>query len=421
MALILFCFSIFFIPIAWSPFSFPFLPTINDLWTAKDFLVLMFSLGIICLSRSGGKMGKNANPWISILLLYIPISIYSSPPLELKYFWQNMGGLWGWRSFAWCLLYFALSCALGGLSWARERTKRCVALSFVWGALISSVYAILQAGHLDQWQIGRTYAQIGHPAAMDIVSNIGNPSYLAVYLGICLPFALLYLPWAAIPIVAVICVAQSDFAFVGTILTGLLMLCLRSGKMIVLKICAGLVVFGCFLAMEQWPQIRTYLEHAGNGRMECWQNTLHDWKSPCIIMKITDDMPEEKRRDLEMFNKRTYVFTGRGPGSFPFIYQPKYKVIITDPNLAYQVPFDSPHNVYLRVLYEMGLTGLIIFVGALIWIFNRAIKSFPFDRFKLAVFCSAFFICFIMIGTPVEQINPLAYFSVVIMSILSVI
>lgn len=180
-----------------------------------------------------------------------------------------------------------------------------------------------------------------------------------------------------------------------------------------------ILIFGFFILAEQWPQFETYLYKQSNGRWECWQQTFKDWQSPSIILPITQDMTDAQKREIEVLNSRTFVYTGRGPGSFPFIYSKKH--LIHDDVLHYRVPWDTPHNVYLRVLYELGLFGLVLFVGSIVWIFWRAFKVWPFDRFKTAVFCSAFFISFVMIGIPLEQINPLTYFSVAVFAILSVL
>lgn len=392
-----------------APFSFPFLPTIPDLWPTKDFMVLLFGLAIILRS----DFSRNRNPWVWGFIMFLPISIYSSPPLRLIYGYQNLGGSWQWTALAWCLFYFMLHRAIAGTK-ISYNAKTMLARAIVWGAAISACYALLQAMGIDQFQTARTVDEIGLPQAIDIVANIGNPTYLSVYLGICLPFAIFYMRWAILPIVAVICIAQSDFAFYGSILTIGLMIALRFGRFW-LKAYTGVGVLALVLMVGFWHQIKPFADQHSNGRLPVWKQTFEDWRTPCIKITVTPEMGEDQRKEIELLNKRNYVFTGRGPGSFPFIYSPKHRPPDTAPKS--QVPFDTPHNVYLRILYELGLVGLVLFVGTIGWIFWQALKS-PFDEFKIAVFCSAFFVTFCMIGTPVEVINPLAFFCVVIFSLL---
>ncbi len=402
--ILIFCISLIVIPLA-VPFSFPFLPEIPDLWETKDFLVLLFSLAFILTSKSPGNAGKN--PWLMGLMIFLPISIYSSPPLELIYGYQNMGGMWQWRALAWCFLYFMLYVNLLGIPYYVEKNQKMIVRLLGWGAVISAIYALLQAAGLDQWQLGRDWHEIGNPVSRDIVANIGNPTYLACYLGICFPFVILYARWwwTVLVGIAIIC-CQSDFGTFGALLTIALICMLRSGKVAWLKAAAIIATLAVLLVIDFWPQVKPHVHD--NSRFSTWHDTLNDWNKPSLIMKITPDMPDAQKKEIEILNKRNYAFTGRGLGSFPFIFSPKH-----------QTKFDTPHCVPLRVLYETGLVGLILFLGSLVWIFWNAFKTWPFNKFKVAIFSSAFFICFCMIGIPLEVINPVAYISVAIFSILS--
>lgn len=223
MALLIFCLSLLFIPLA-TPISLPFFPVINDLWQTKDLFVLIFATAIILLTPTK----RSENPWLVALMIFLPISIYSAPQFSLIYGTQNMAGLWMWRSLAWCMLYFGLYQALGGLSYNREKTQKMIAGAICWGAIISAAYALLQAIGLDQYQTNRSYFEVGHPAAMNIVAHIGNATYLSVYIGICLPFVVLYMRWYWIILVIIpIIICQSDFGFYGTILTMGLLFCIK--------------------------------------------------------------------------------------------------------------------------------------------------------------------------------------------------
>lgn len=384
------------IPLA-IPLNLPFMPNIPDLWQTKDFLSIMFTLAIILL----GPKTKENNPWLISLVLFYPISIYSSPPIQIQYGHENIGGAWLWREFAWVLLYYAFSTSLRAMKIEGEEVAKAIG----WTGVITAIYAILQSLGLDQWQATRDFQEIGWTIkSVNVVANIGNPRYCAIFLGLCLPFSVLYMRWwcsAAIGIAILMC--QSHFGTYGMALTLALMFCLFRG----MKWLYGFLI-ACIISIALlvgfWSKIESHIPW--DGRNSIWEQTFEDWPKPCIHLPVTDDMGEDRKKQVELLNKRNYVFTGRGPGSFNAIFATKH-----------ETKFNFAHNEYLQALYEIGLFGAFLLIMALGWHFWKAF-SIPLNRFRIACICSGFFSCVCAIGFPIWHFEPLRFYSVVALSLL---
>lgn len=351
-------------------------------------------------------MRKMRNPWVIAFLIFLPISIYNAPKYQLSFGFQNMGGLWMWQTLAWILGYYLLYLAIGQLRVNLDKgimIARCIG----WVAVISSVYAILQFLGLDQFQTTRTYNEIGQPVAPEVTAFIGNPTYLGVFLALSLPFCCLFMRWWwPVLVFIAILMCQSDFAIGGAIVTAGFMLCMKAKNTAWLKLYIGAGFLAALLLLCFSSQLK--LEKRANGRLVIWKQTIEDWRSPPILLKVTPEMPDQEKLRNELLNKRTNVLTGRGPGSFPFLFGTKH-----------QSKWDDPHNVYLRTLYEYGILGLTGLLGMLGWVFWHKFQEARWNRFTLALYSSFFFICLAAIGIPMLHVEPLRFYCVVVFALLS--
>lgn len=403
------CLSLFLIPLLGSITIGPFL-SINNAGTAKEFFSI---LSIFAIMLSGTLWYRVPNKkhhhnfFLYLLILFIPLSIYSAPPLRLVYGFHNLGNLWIWKAAAWILAYFILYKTIIFLPVVKESHKELIGKSIGWSAIISSGYAYIQFLGLDQWQFTRSVYHIGSPTASDITAMIGNPTFLGVWLVICIPFLVIYFKkgwWFFVAGAALL--TRSDFALAGIVFLGLFVPCMMARKTIFLKVMVGVAIFAIALTVTFWSEIRPHI--TDNSRFPMWEQTFKDWKGPCITLAINDKMTKAQKIEVRILNKRTYVFTGRGPGSFPYIF-----------GLKHNVAWESPHNVYLLSLYCIGLIGTVLFLLAIGWIFFKYFWIARLDPYYMALYCSAVFICLAAIGTPLLESQTLRYFSVVIFSLLS--
>lgn len=401
---------LFFLPLA-GPIIVEPIIAIRDLWTAKEMFALMAILVIATQHHKRSYIASQnpKNPFLVALLIFLPISAYSAPPILLIYGHENLGGIWIFRAMGWCFVYYLLYQAIRLNSPTRERHKRIIALAIGWSAILSAGYAYLQALGLDQWQTVRGYDEIGHTAVAHITAMIGNPTYLAVFLVICLPFLALFFRWYwTIFVAGAVLICKSDIGLIGLFLVSVLLVCLRARSTIwfkaVLWVAAGAgLIFGFF-----WSEVKPYVAQRANGRLAVWEQVIEDWQSPCIKIPVTSGMTDSQKAEIEKLNKRTYTLTGRGLGSFPFIFSPKYST-----------PFESAHNEYLETLYSIGLIGLGFLIFSLGFVFYYSFHGARADPFCMALYVSFFFICFSAAGLPIWHIEPLRFYSASIFSLLS--
>lgn len=403
----LLAFSLFFIPLCGPVIIEPIIG-VYDLWQAKEFLVIIFISGIALSAYSAGNHHRaKTNYWLIALMLFLPISAFSAPPLKIIYGHENLAGLWIWRCMAWAYAYFMAYCAIAANPPVQDRHKKMIVQAIGWAAIISAGYAYIQALGLDQWQIARPRSEIWDPAVPHITAMIGNPTYLATWLVMCLPFVVLFFawPWAVLVFGAVL-LCHSDIAVAGSGLTVVFALCLRARRTIWLKTILGCVLTIIALIMANWGEIRPKIHD--NGRFAVWAQTFEDWQSPCITIPIHDGMSSAQKADIEKLNKRTYALTGRGLGSFPYIFSPKYGT-----------KFDSAHNEHLEGPYTIGLIGQGLFWMTIFFVFLESFSIAKSDKFTLALYLSLFFCCIAAFGLPILHIEPLRYFSATMFCLLS--
>lgn len=400
--------ALFVLPLAGPVILEPII-AIHDLWTAKEALALLAILMIV-LSRAGkNNLPPPSNPFLTSLLLFLPISTYAAPPLALIYGHENVAGLWIWRALAWCLAYYLLYTAACDKPPVRDRHKKTIVWAIGWAAIISAGYAYLQALGVDQWQIARSYDEIGQPAVPHITGMIGNPTYLGVFLAVCLPFLMLFFRWYWTVFVAgAVLLCRSDIATAGLVIVPVLLACLRARSTLWFKTMLAAGVAVCVLLAANWSVIRPYVAQRANGRLAVWEQALEDWRLPCIKLPITDDMSPAQKAEAEKLNKRTYTMTGRGLGSFPYIFSPKYST-----------RFESAHSEYLETLYSIGLIGLGLLLAAIGFVFYHVFQNARNDTFCMALYVSFFFICFAAAGLPIWHLEPLRFYSAIIFCLLS--
>ena len=407
--------SLFVIPLC-GPIIIEPIISITDLWIVKEFLCLSAILLISLATYIRGHQHQSKINWpLWSLILFIPISIYAAPPLELIYGRENMAGMWMWRSFGWCILYLMLYCSICSNPISSERHRGWIIWAIGLTAIISAGYAYIQAMNIDQWQITRSLMEKvvsgpPHPArlkAMEITALIGNPTYLATWLAMCLPFLVLFFRWWwVVMVLGAIFICQSDIASAGAMITLIFIACMRARSTAWIKAGLGLAVVGCLVLWGFWGDIRPKI--GDNGRFAVWRQTIEDWKSPCINIKITDDMSPAQIAETEKLNKRIYSLTGRGIGSFPFIFTVKHGT-----------RFDSAHNEPLEGLYSIGLIGQTMFLAAIGFVFWFSFWIARGDKFALALYAALFFCFLASLGLPILHIEPLRYFSATMFCILS--
>jgi hypothetical protein len=192
----------------------------------------------------------------------------------------------------------------------------------------------------------------------------------------------------------------------GLALTLFVFFAMRAKSTVWLKAGGALVLAVILTLWACWGEVRPMIHDSG--RFAVWAQTVDDWKGPCIKMAIPEGASMAQKKEIENLNKRNYAMTGRGLGSFQFIFGPKFNSV-----------FDSAHCVYLDTLYEIGLIGLGLLLATIWFVLRGAFALARQDKFVRALFVSFIFILFAGCFASILKLEPLRYFSVGVFCLLS--
>jgi hypothetical protein len=373
---------------------------------AKQFVVFVSCLvvGILTFIKSDPSQKRFINWPLYALLVFLPVTIYCAPPIDLEYGTANLGGSWMWASMVWVVAFWLLYESVVRLVFIRPLW---IARSIGWAAIISAVYALIQAAAVDQFQFVQEYSVIGNPAAKNITAFIGNPTYLAVWLVMCLPFLFAYFRWPAWTLTGTaIIFCQSDIGLAGMVIVGLLWGAFRArrGGWLAALVAAGLAAL--IVSWASWGYLRPKL--TDNGRFSVWAQVWEDWRGPVVLMSPDEEMTPDEAKDVQKLNNKTYALTGRGMGSFPIIFGNKYST-----------QYKTAHNEHLEFLYCIGLIGYALFLAAAGYLFYTAFPLARGDLFYCACYVSLIFSFLAAAGMPVWHNDPTRLYSALMFSLLS--
>jgi O-antigen ligase len=282
---------------------------------------------------------------------------------------------------------------------------------------------------MDEWQYALPYSRILGTQYPHITAWIGNPSHLAVYLVICLPFVIEYCRWywVATTLLAIY-LCHSDTALFGALFCLTIGLSLRMaslsqfiGRIFNFNFCfrkiavaIGLLILALFAAiLAVFINIENHktISFADSGRFEVWKNGIEDWKSAPYLYLIPENASESTRIELEAKNRRSYMLTGRGLGSWAFMYPIKHPQ-------ENGVKWDTAHNEYLETLYSIGIAGLFLLLMAIWQVLYGGIMLLE-NKFWRAAYL-AFLISLLCAAVhPVWHMEPHRYIIVFLFAILS--
>lgn len=397
MPAVIFYLSLFLLPLV-GPLTISPIVSIRDLWLTKEFAALLSIILIWTFSTHSRRPDR----LIQAGLIFILISNFSTPPIVLQLGASNLSDLWCWKAFFWVLAYYLLYETLQNIKIDRNLVAKAIA----WTAFISACYALVQSLNIDQFQVLRDFRDIGWKNSNpNMTSMIGSSVYLSVFLGICLPFCIYALRWWQAAVVGLTIVALgSDTGTVFGLATIALYFLMRA-PLIWTKFSVVILAVAVGLVLGNWQQIRPKIQD--NGRFAIYRETFNDWKSPPISMEIKPEMTDTQKRELTILNARTQVFTGRGIGSFEYMFQRKHS------------GWNATHNVYLQTLYELGLGGLLLLFALIIRTLWGTFWLAREDDFVNVLFCSFIFILLAALTTPMLLIEPIRYFVVGVFSLLA--
>jgi hypothetical protein len=355
-------------------------------------LAVALATGLVALFQ--GRLRPFHNKWALILLGYLLVSIWFAPTLITP----KVPNLWVWQP-AFAMLVFALfAITIASVEWDERARWRLFTVA-TWAGVIMAGYALLQFLYIDQFCNQKTdYFPINR-----IGGTMGNRTIVAPFIAMLIPLAIhLRSWWKVVVMAAAILVCRSSIAIGAGAVAVLFQVAGRGRRP--LQIAAGtatVLVVAAVIGYGTSASVRR--EVNDSGRAAVWKLVIEDWRSPV---------------DPEKDN--SFAITGLGPGSFRYVFPPKHEQFFRE--RAWQ-DFHQVHNEYLQMLYECGVVGLFLLLGAIFWVFRR---NYSFrecwrgeaDPYRLSLLSSFLCIALCAFGTFVWQIAPTVFYTAVVVGLL---
>jgi len=418
-----------------TPFAFYPGSDMREIQMLVAFAAALF-LGTAALYK--GQFKPFRNPWFLALLAYIPISVAFSPAPDVTLVGINVSNFWAWKPLAYIAVFSVYLVSLSSANF-QYCDRRMIMKVMVWCASFMALYVILQHFWIDQFFALSVSDPKGRTAGF-----IGNPTLVAPFIAMMLPMAFYLRMWKeAIVILAGALIPDSQIASGALLVSMVFYFGMRSRSrfitfaslMTILGI--GLAV-GCFTS----PQVRKFV--GDNERFIQWRHIANDIRNP-----------------LDRNIPNSYPLTGRGLGSFKYVYHIDHPNIYVNlkkvnpfhailrrypksrslnpkewtpdflkssgvPNGAINLwkiyknhpnTFHQAHNEYLEGAYNSGMIGLFLWIGAIVWIFKRS--CFFGDMTERRPLLASFLCVSIAAGgTFVFQIGATLFYSLTIIGLL---
>lgn len=248
-----------------------------------------------------------------------------------------------------------------------------------WTALVQVAYLIVQYMNVDYIFYPITAAGAARPEVKaPLVGFLGNKNVLGVYLAFCLPLFRVYYRWLIPVILFALFITKCSMGIVAGVAALIFFEFFSSiatrkyWKLgVVILLSAGLLV-GFFLKIDTM----------GLERVEIWKECFK-----------------------QTFGWRSVV--GRGMARF------KHMMIIDETGTEWT----NPHNEYIQIYFELGLIGLLIFLGYFVDTFRKFLRMFK-DRQALVLASGVVAVLISCIGMFPFQLAPTALVAITYIALL---
>lgn|SRR3990167_4457118 len=371
--------------------AFAFIPgvDIRELqMTLASFFAL--SLGAVELYRNGFRPFKNK--WVIIFLLYLPISVFIAPAPSITLVGINVTNFWSWQPIMNILIYSFMVFAISSHEFSKSELLIAIK-TVVWCGFFMAFYVTLQRLDMDQFFMRNV--DPSHGPSASYAGFIGNPTLVAPYIAMTVPFMIYLKKWWMIPVaLGGVIFPESQMAY-GGLFGGLAFLVGSKGKFrfVLMAVISFLVAAFLVVGYFNSPTVKKFI--TDHERFEIWSVIAKDVKNP-----IAKDV------------KNSYPLTGRGIGSFKFVH-----------HVEHQNSFHQAHNDYLELTYGCGLAGLFFVFAAILKMIRENFSVFQVFRFgeeklKSTLLASFVTIALTAFGTFVWQIGASIYLTCVLIGLL---
>ena len=361
-----------------------------DMRDIKMSCALVFAMGLIAAGLYSHGLRKFNNKWLLVLLAYIPLSIYLAPKPSISLLGMDVSYFWSWEPFFQIVAFSLLAMSVASYKFEWNEIEDVLRTITYIGAFVSA-YMIVQFFMLYQF-----FKPLDSfiPGRGQVAGFIGNPTLTSPLIVMMIPIALYLRKYAvfALMVTAVI-LTKSQVAMGAMGIVCLLMLASKGWQRAVIASVIGLLAFTYVISNPRIVE--------DNQRFEMWKQIVVDIKSPIA-------------KDIE----NSYPLTGRGIGSFRYIFHQEHPGTELKPNR-----FVQAHNEYLEFAYGTGILGLFFLLMAMWTTVKSNIRIGAVMRGwesgkRVALVCSFIGISICAAGTFVWQIGSIAFLTSVIVGLL---
>lgn len=369
--------------------AYTFFP-LCDIREIKMTVAILFaiSIGMAELYKNGFQPIRNK--WLLFLIIYLPISIFLAPSPKINLVGVDVTSFWAWQPFFQIFVFFFLAIAVASHEFSMRELKT-IFYVMAWSGFVMSFYVILQKYGMDQF-----FEPIGHHANDEgaMAGFLGNPTLTAPFVAMTVPFMIYIRKWWMVAVAIIALIFTKSQVAMGAAFVGLTFLFATRGKY---RCIAACVIF----ALAAGLLILNLNKLDDNERFHHWKQIAIDIKSP--ISKDT---------------KLSYPITGRGLGSFRYIYHVEHPGTEQRPNRFHQA-----HNEYLEFVYNCGLVGIFIALFFLLSLLSESLSmwdvfSYGNDYISSVLISSFVTIATAALGTFVWQIGTTCFYSAVVVGLL---
>lgn len=376
------CISIVVISFVLQIGLFPFLAdTVQDYRSTKEFLGITCVVGIILWSIFVGHKIQCKNPGIVLLMGYILIHPFLTPPYTLELFHQNVAGFWQFKPVLYSFIYFIFFCIVANMDLIEKNYDQIFKVLY-WVGFISALYALLQWLHLDEFQHLASWGNSLWTPHGNMTATFTHPNYSGAFLAMTIPLAI-YLKkfWQAILMTIILILINGKMAIFGCI-CGIAYLIFSKNKWWALVYSLLIVASGWFLISHHQS------DWTDSGRFAMWKLIFHDITQPWIAEKA-------------------FPLFGHGLGSFGTIWTSVHKGTMHE-----------AHNEPLQYAFETGLIGLGLVIFSIFWLIKKINIFTLIDKQTVILFVCLVSILACSLGLFVWQIEPHRFISVLIFALL---
>lgn len=361
-----------------------------DMRDLKMNSALVFAMAIGAAGLYSFGIRRFSNKWLLILLAYIPVSVYLAPKPSISLMGMDVAYFWSWEPIFQITAFSLLAMTVASYRFDWGEVDSLLKTVFYVGTFVAA-YMILQFFMMDQFF---KPLESFLPGRGQVAGFIGNPTLTAPFVLMILPIAVYLKKYAAAFLMVVaILMTNSQVAMGAMGVVVILMMASKGWKWLIVAVLISAASAGYVATHPKIVQ--------DNQRFQMWKQIAVDIKSPIA-------------KDIE----NAYPLTGRGIGSFKYVFHSEHPGTELEPNR-----FVQAHNDYLEFAYGTGILGLFLLLMAMWKMLAYKVKLSAFlcgwqDCRKIALSLSFIGVAICAGGTFAFQIGSIAFLTSVIVGLL---